>query len=55
MAVDILLKDLFFDCTATIESMNLHPQIVSASLDNIVQVSSTVGTLDLSEITALFQ
>lgn len=55
MAVDILLKDLFFDCTASIDSMNLHPQIVSASLDNIVQIASTVGTLDLSEITALFQ
>lgn len=55
LACEIQLQDTNFGFSAIIDSMVLHPKILSADLSTIVQVSSTFGTIDTAQMTALFQ
>jgi hypothetical protein len=55
LACEVLLKDLVIGVSAIINDMVLHPNILSADLGTIVQVSSTFGDIDTAQMAALFQ
>jgi len=55
LAVEIILKDFYFNFNAAINNMTLNPQLVSSVLNQIEIVQSTVGNFDTTEIIALYQ
>jgi hypothetical protein len=54
LAIEIILKNFYFNFNAEINDMNIHPKLIASILNEIDIVSSTIGNFDTREIIALF-
>lgn len=54
-ALDVTLESLYFEFTAVIDGMAVHPNVTSASLQDIKVVSSTFGDVNMTLLEGLLK